>query len=484
MHGARKATLGGASAVDVELQQRPACSAAMPSELLLARNQNEAQASELRALHQQNQAANSQLVALYQQLDAQAVELHALRQENTALREGMKHLRVERNRELAFSPSPTGAATDAYEQLHDDDISVPAGERFSAPVDARGLCLPNTICKQSWDTAVMLCVCLSAWLEPLVIAFALDSPPQWRWSQQLTRAEWLWRSQTLLSLVLLADCALTFNTAVLVGREWVTSRVAIASLYARGWLWADAASSIPLELIVFWQPGSAAELAPVLLTLKWVRVTRMLRLQRLLPITDAWLALLEERFDVSLRSVRILRSVRRRVANRARCTLTHTRAHAPWLHIVGQPTVCFWGTGVHRRSRRLRPYQVVLLYYLGHVLGCYFFYLASLDRDNSWVAAFDPDGSWGARGESLWDQPVQVQYLTGLYWALTTLTTVDYVSCAVSSQHLAERPAPNPRDTRELAHRTGRHHATDRERARVRASRPAGRVPRLRRLRR
>ena len=70
--------------------------------------------------------------------------------------------------------------------------------------------------------------------------------------------------------------------------------------------------------------------------------------------------------------------------------------------------------------------QVLLLYYLGHVLGCVFWHLATLDRDNSWVAAFDPDGSWGARGESLWDQSVRVQYLVALYWALTTLTTVGY----------------------------------------------------------
>jgi len=60
-----------------------------------------------------------------------------------------------------------------------------------------------------------------------------------------------------------------------------------------------------------------------------------------------------------------------------------------------------------------------MAFYYGHVSACIFFELARIDdfRSSTWVSICSP---------GLQNRPVSVQYLTSIYWAFTTLTTVGY----------------------------------------------------------
>lgn len=106
--------------------------------------------------------------------------------------------------------------------------------------------------------------------------------------------------------------------------------------------------------------------------LRFLRMFRLLRLLRLLKV-DTYVAILEDRFEVNLVSLRILGMVSR---------------------------LCF----------------------MVHILGCFWYYVAVLSfeagAEITWVMAYD-DGS-------AVDGPVSRQYIFSVYWALTTLTTIGY----------------------------------------------------------
>jgi hypothetical protein len=85
----------------------------------------------------------------------------------------------------------------------------------------------------------------------------------------------------------------------------------------------------------------------------------------------------------------------------------------------------------------LRICQMVLqLIFLAHILGCFWFYIASLvgldPEIATWVAAYD-------EGSGI-DADPETQYLYSLYWALTTLTTV-----RVQPPHTRGHAPPPPR---------------------------------------
>ena len=60
----------------------------------------------------------------------------------------------------------------------------------------------------------------------------------------------IWYWEVALSIVLLADVVVNFNTAYLDDDDrWVYARPKIAMNYFRGWFWIDAPSSTPVEII-------------------------------------------------------------------------------------------------------------------------------------------------------------------------------------------------------------------------------------------
>lgn len=107
----------------------------------------------------------------------------------------------------------------------------------------------------------------------------------------------------------------------------------------QGWFWIDAPSSLPIELIDALMSGENTNLG----YLRFLRLFRLLRLLRLLKIGE-YVAALEIRFDLNLTFLRIIQMV----AN---------------------------------------------LLMLAHMLGCFWFYMASLVGINeetvTWVSSYD-----------------------------------------------------------------------------------------------
>ena len=176
-----------------------------------------------------------------------------------------------------------------------------------------------------------------------------------------------WVFEVCVSLLFLTDLLLSFGTAYDEDGAWVHDRGKIASKYLRGWFWIDAPSSIPVELLELaleHSDWSTAHLA----VLRVLRLFRLIRLLRLLKL-DAYMAKLEESFNVNLRAVQLV-------------SLT------------------------------------AKIFFVAHLLGSFFFLASQYDDETSWVAVYD--------GGSAVDGPVSRQYLLSIYWALTTLTTVGY----------------------------------------------------------
>jgi len=69
--------------------------------------------------------------------------------------------------------------------------------------------------------------------------------------------------------------------------------------------------------------------------------------------------------------------------------------------------------------------MVAMILYLMHILGCFWFFVATnsgyegtLEAGDTWLARYD--------GGSGLTAPLETQYLFSIYWALMTLTTVGY----------------------------------------------------------
>ena len=170
------------------------------------------------------------------------------------------------------------------------------------------------------------------------------------------------------SMIFFIDVIFNFNTAYPEGDHWVVSRGAIAARYMQGWFWIDFPSCIPVELVDSLIAGEQSELG----MLRFLRLFRLLRLLKLLRLA-AIVAELEDRFDLNLSFLRIVQ-------------------------------------------------MLLALIFLAHILACFWFYTAAivgLDPDtHTWVSQYQ-DGF-------LLDEVAHVRYLTAMYWALTTLTTVGY----------------------------------------------------------
>lgn len=137
-----------------------------------------------------------------------------------------------------------------------------------------------------------------------------------------------------------------------------------------GWVWIDVPSSLPVEIITALVGNGEGN--SHLSMLRFLRMMRLVRLLRLLKV-DKYISMLEDKFEVSLVSLRILGMVTR---------------------------LCF----------------------MVHMLGCFWFYVAATAEEAghevTWVIVYD-DGS-------AHEGPVSKQYVYSIYWSLTTLTTVGY----------------------------------------------------------
>ena len=183
----------------------------------------------------------------------------------------------------------------------------------------------------------------------------------------------MWWFEFGVTICFCIDLCFNFNTAYLAGSFWVIDRWMIASNYARTWLVIDALSSFPVEIfdprLGLLEGGASDSDAfdpTALRALRMVRLLRMLKLLKVQRIIDE----LEDAFVTSMQLLKIVQ-------------------------------------------------MVAGLVYLMHILGCFWYFIASTgEHDKTWLTSYD--------GGSGLTKPTSVKYLYSVYWALTTLTTVGF----------------------------------------------------------
>jgi CRP-like cAMP-binding protein len=192
----------------------------------------------------------------------------------------------------------------------------------------------------------------------------------------------MWWFEFGVTICFCIDLCFNFNTAYLAGSFWVIDRWMIATNYARTWLVIDALSSFPVEIFDprfgLFEAGGASDSEAhygvsdsafdptALRALRMVRLLRMLKLLKVQRIIDE----LEDAFVTSMQLLKIVQ-------------------------------------------------MVAGLVYLMHILGCFWYFIASTgEHDKTWLTSYD--------GGSGLTKPTSVKYLYSVYWALTTLTTVGF----------------------------------------------------------
>jgi hypothetical protein len=260
---------------------------------------------------------------------------------------------------VMLPPPPPPSRVSPEEKRPPNGHDFPSeGEKVSdGEIEPSERCLirPDASWKEKWDLFILALILYSAIVVPFRICFQAE-------------AEGLvWDVEVGISLAFMLDMVLTFNTAYRVDERWVVSRRKIASRYFQGWFWIDFPSSLPVELIeIFLDDMEGLGL------LRFLRLFRLLRLLKLLKV-DEVIGQVEERYELNLKSLRILQ-------------------------------------------------MVLKLLFLSHMLGCFFYYTASMTRETyeaNWVDAYGDH-------DSVVEEEKMRLYLHSLYWALTTLTTVGY----------------------------------------------------------
>lgn len=218
--------------------------------------------------------------------------------------------------------------------------------------------------KQAWDTMMLLLIVYSCADVPFRIG--LGAPAE---GMGLI-------FEFAVTAAFLTDIYLNFNTAYQEDDKFILDRKRIATNYLFGWFVIDALSSFPLELLEIMQTmlvGVAKEEEDIATpSNQIVRVLRLFRLVRLLRLAklQEYMNIVEDNLRVNLQVLNLIK-------------------------------------------------MVLFLVYLMHILGCFWFYIASnSSAETTWLSDYD--------GGSALTADKSVQYLYSVYWALMTLTTVGY----------------------------------------------------------
>ena len=230
---------------------------------------------------------------------------------------------------------------------------------------------PNEPWKMMWDFMMLLAIVYSCVTVPFRLGMVYPATGSW------------WIFEAAITIFFIVDLLFTFKVAVADGSNaLIINRNQIQQRYQEFWLWIDAASSCPVELIEVSVSllGMDDNESSDFRLLKLLRALRLLRLLRLLKILklQAIVQIFEMRSPIPVQYLQLIK-------------------------MVGG------------------------ILYLMHVFGCGWYYLHFCEVENaavegreavSWLTEYG-DG----RGP---EQNKWVQYLDAIYWALTTLTTVGY----------------------------------------------------------
>mmetsp|Transcript_349 Transcript_349/g.1218 ORF Transcript_349/g.1218 Transcript_349/m.1218 type:complete len:546 (-) Transcript_349:98-1735(-) len=232
-----------------------------------------------------------------------------------------------------------------------------------------GLFHPECGPKVMWDVWIGVLIMYSALSIFYVIAFGVEpggtcAPFQDGWAAL----------DAVLDVCFGLDVLASFNTARLdddSGHVDV-SRGAIAREYARGWLWVDLPSTLPIDRFV--TCALAASDSPAFRSVKMLRILRLVRLAKI-----------QQKLKVGELADQL-------------------EEHA------GVPPALL---------KLVKPFVVMGV--VAHFFTCFFMYVGRNKNTESWL-----DHAPTRSGRSMRDAQRPTQYLTTLYWAFATMTTVGY----------------------------------------------------------
>ena len=262
------------------------------------------------------------------------------------------------------------ASDDKNDLMSDDgnDVSDPGvirGDPSRARIPAEVKCIinPRSVFQSRWDLFIVLLLLFTAIVTPWEVAFL---EPAWNWLYVLNR---------FVDAGFCMDLACQFMTPYYSQKYmgFVIDHKRIACNYAQGWLSIDVVSIFPFDtlgLVMQNQPGGGGNVGQ----LKILRVVRLARLAKLLKV---------------LKSSAIFKKWESRIGMQY-----STQTMIKWL---------------------------ILITFLCHWLACAWHTVISIEE----VMEYGQEISWRAKYNIGVFTPWE-RYLTSLYWAVMTTTTIGY----------------------------------------------------------
>jgi hypothetical protein len=242
---------------------------------------------------------------------------------------------------------------------------------------------PAGLFRKTWDGVQAFLLIYIAVVIPYRIGFSDDAHP-WELA-------FCW--DVFVDMYFIVDMALNFRTAVYTAEgELEVHPRPVAIAYLKSWFWIDLLGCLPLNYLIY-IPGvvtaNSVDVDHLSAELRANKALRLLRLARLLKI---------------VRLVRFQRILIR------------------------------WEEELYNVATLKLLKLVVLVCFVGHWLGCAFYFFGDWSEqaaDGEWD--MEADGvtkirgwTWRQFGENAHDVPAHYRYVTSVYFAIMTLTTVGY----------------------------------------------------------
>ena len=291
---------------------------------------------------------------------------------------------------------------DALAQRRCTIIAPPSLDLELIRVRAARVLHPNSTRKFQWDCVITLLVVYSIIVLPVRIGFDLEAPHD-------SAIFWI---ECLIDFCFLADLFVNFRTAFYDDTgQLVVSHRRIAGRYLRGWFLIDFVSSIPVDLILFIGSKSsgsneAYEQFKLAKLLKALRVMRFMKLLRMIKL-KGYFKTLKGELDVHPVVTEVLVLFMQTVC---------------FVHLAG----CFWHWSAIFNLPDTEPERS------DAALGTWLVYFATCPLcEDLEDAGSGPAGRRSLRVlplvlRSFKFPPTGEAYLTSIYWALTTMSTIGY----------------------------------------------------------
>mmetsp|Transcript_17323 Transcript_17323/g.52714 ORF Transcript_17323/g.52714 Transcript_17323/m.52714 type:complete len:608 (+) Transcript_17323:457-2280(+) len=252
---------------------------------------------------------------------------------------------------------------------------------------------PTGPARLAWDVTSLIFVIYIAFAYPFYVGFGVEP----------RKGGWLEMIELLIDLSFMTDILLNFSTGYIAHDVVIMNRSLVARNYFRGWFWLDFVSSVPLDLF-FGSSFADLQAAKLLKVGRLLRGLKMLRISKLFKIfISSGVAELIEEFMVSMTAKVAIESVR----------------------ILGSCLILchFLACGMALSGDGfLDDYQVAYDTRKDECQACLSFSTASLGDNDLVPEACDVKTC----RRSAADWSIGRQYVAGLYWAITTMTTVGF----------------------------------------------------------